>query len=67
MRDQAIADMAGSLAPLATPNGFTQSSRSERGGMTLREYQVRFAQKTLAITVRIMPNGKIEQYQIAVG
>jgi D-alanyl-D-alanine carboxypeptidase len=65
--NQAIADMAGSLASLGSPTGFTQTSRSERGGMTLREYQVGFAQKTLAITVRIMPNGKIEQYQIAVG
>ena len=65
--DQAIADMASSLAPLGTPSSFMQTGRSERGGMTFRGYQVRFAQKTLSITVRIMPNGKIEQYQIAVG
>ncbi len=63
--DQAIADMAASLAPLGTPTGFAQTSRSERGGMTFRAYQVRFGQKTIVITVRIMPDGKFEQYQIA--
>jgi CubicO group peptidase (beta-lactamase class C family) len=65
--DQAIADMAASLDPLGTPVSFTQTARQERGGMTFRGYQVRFAQKTLSITVRIMPNGKFEQYQIAIG
>jgi len=63
--DQAVADMASSLGPLGTPTGFAQTSRSERGGMTFRAYQVRFGQKTIVITVRIMPDGKIEQYQIA--
>ena len=62
---QAIQDMAASLAPLGTPSSFTQASRSERGGMTFRAYQVRFGQKTIVITVRIMPDGKFEQYQIA--
>jgi CubicO group peptidase (beta-lactamase class C family) len=63
--EQAIQDMAASLGPLGVPTAFTQTGRSERGGMTFRGYQVRFGQKTIVITVRIMPNGKFEQYQIA--
>jgi CubicO group peptidase (beta-lactamase class C family) len=65
--DQAIADMAASLAPLGPPQSFTQTSKSDRGGMTFRGYLVRFGQKTLSITVRTMPDGHIEQYQIASG
>jgi hypothetical protein len=65
--DQAIADMAASLGPLGAPQTFTPTSKSERGGMTFRGYQVRFGQKTLVITVRTMPDGHIEQYQIASG
>jgi CubicO group peptidase (beta-lactamase class C family) len=65
--DQAIADMAASLGPLGAPQSFTQTSKSERGGMTFRGYQVRLGQKTLSITVRTMPDGHIEQYQIASG
>jgi CubicO group peptidase (beta-lactamase class C family) len=65
--DQAIADMAASLGPLGAPQTFTPTSMSERGGMTFRGYQVRLGQKTLSITVRTMPDGHIEQYQIASG
>jgi D-alanyl-D-alanine carboxypeptidase len=65
--DQAIADMAASLGPLGAPQSFTQTSKSERGGMTFRGYQVRAGQKTIVITVRTMPDGHIEQYQIASG
>ena len=42
-----------------------QANQSLRGGMTLRRYRIRFAQKTLSLTTFIMPDGKIEQYQIA--
>jgi D-alanyl-D-alanine carboxypeptidase len=65
--DQAIADMAASLGPLGAPQSFTQTARSERGGMTFRGYQVRAGQKMIVITVRTMPDGRIEQYQIAAG
>jgi hypothetical protein len=65
--DQAIADIAASLGPLGTPVTFTPTAKSERGGMTFRGYQVRFAQKTVMITTRTMPDGRIEQYQIAAG
>jgi len=63
--DQAIKDFASSLGPLGTPQEFVQSSQSLRGGMTLRRYRIRFSQKTLTLTTFILPDGKIEQYQIA--
>jgi D-alanyl-D-alanine carboxypeptidase len=63
--DQAIADFASSLGPLKTPQEFTQVAQSLRGGMTLRRFRLHFPQKTLRITTFTMPDGKLEQYQIA--
>jgi Beta-lactamase class C and other penicillin binding proteins len=63
--EQAVKDFASSLAPLATPQEFVQSGQSLRGGMTLRRYRIKFPNKTLRLTTFIMPDGKIEQYQIA--
>jgi CubicO group peptidase (beta-lactamase class C family) len=63
--EQAIKDFASSLGPLGTPQEFVQSGQSLRGGMTLRRYRIKFPTKTLALTTFIMPDGKIEQYQIA--
>jgi D-alanyl-D-alanine carboxypeptidase len=63
--DQAIKDFASSLSPLGIPQEFAQSGQSLRGGMTLRRYRVKFPTKTLRLTTFIMPDGKIEQYQIA--
>jgi D-alanyl-D-alanine carboxypeptidase len=63
--DQAVADYATSLGPLGKPQEFTQASQSLRGGMTLRRYRIRFPSKTLNVTTFWMPDGKIEQFQIA--
>jgi hypothetical protein len=63
--EQALQDFASSLGPLGTPQEFMQQAQSLRGGMTLRRYRIRFAQKTLSLTTFIMPDGKLEQYQIA--
>jgi CubicO group peptidase (beta-lactamase class C family) len=63
--DQAIKDFASSLGPLGTPQEFVQAGQSLRGGMTLRRYRIKFPSKTLRLTTFIMPDGKIEQYQIA--
>ncbi|MEA2166394.1 MAG: D-alanyl-D-alanine carboxypeptidase [Thermoanaerobaculia bacterium] len=63
--EQAIKDFASSLAPLSTPQEFVQSGQSLRGGMTFRAYRIKFEKKTLRLTTFIMPDGKIEQYQIA--
>jgi hypothetical protein len=36
-----------------------------RRGMTFRQFEAHFPPKTLEILERIMPDGKIEQYQVA--
>ncbi|HEY8848026.1 MAG TPA: serine hydrolase domain-containing protein [Thermoanaerobaculia bacterium] len=63
--EQALQDFASSLGPLGTLQEFVQQAQSLRGGMTLRRYRIRFAPKTLSLTTFIMPDGKLEQYQIA--
>jgi CubicO group peptidase (beta-lactamase class C family) len=62
--EQALEDFASSLGPLGSPTEFTQTAKQDRGGMTLRSFEVRFPQKTLAVWEQIMPDGKIEQYQV---
>src|SRR5439155_10210273 len=63
--EQALKDFASGLAPLGTPQSFTQVSQALRGGMTLRVYLIRFDQKVLRAWTYEMPDGKLEQYQIA--
>ena len=63
--EQALQDFASGLAPLGTPQSFVQASQGLRGGMTLRVYLIRFPQKVLRAWTYEMPNGKLEQYQIA--
>ncbi|HTR22957.1 MAG TPA: serine hydrolase domain-containing protein [Terriglobales bacterium] len=62
--DQALKDFGDSLGPLGPPIDFTQTAKTERGGMTFRLFQVQFPKKTLEVWERIMPDGKIEQYQV---
>lgn len=62
--EQALKDFASSLGPLGTPADSTQTTKQDRGGMTFRLFEVRFAQKTVEVWERIMPDGKIEQYQV---
>ncbi len=65
-REQAISDFAASLGALGAPEEFTQASHSLRGGMGFRSYTVRFkGGKSVQITMRDMPDGKIEQYQVS--
>ena len=62
--EQALKDFASSLGPLGTPKEFTQTYKQDRGGMTFRLFEVHFPQKTVEVWERIMPDGKIEQYQV---
>jgi len=64
--EQALKDFASGFAPLGEPQEFTQTRTSLRGGMTLRVYRAKFANKTLRVWTFEMPNGKLEQYQVAV-
>ncbi len=63
--EEALRDFASSLGPLGQPLSFTQTAKQDRGGMTFRLFDVRFPQKTVEVWERIMPDGKIEQYQVA--
>jgi D-alanyl-D-alanine carboxypeptidase len=63
--EQALKDFAGSLAPLGPPLEFSQMNQSLRGGMTLRIFKIRFREQELRAWTYEMPDGKLEQYQIA--
>jgi len=63
--EQALKDFAASLGPLGTPEEFNQIHKGLRGGMTLRVYRVKFAQKVLRAWTYELPDGKLEQYQVA--
>lgn len=62
---EALQDFASSLAPLGTPQEFVQTRHELRGGMVLRVYRLKFPDKTLRAWTFEMPDGKLEQYQIA--
>jgi CubicO group peptidase (beta-lactamase class C family) len=62
--EQALKDFASGLSPLGAPTEFTQTYKQDRGGMTFRLFEVHFPQKTVDVWERIMPDGKIEQYQV---
>jgi D-alanyl-D-alanine carboxypeptidase len=62
---EALKDFESSLGPLGKPTTFTQSGQSLRGGMVLRRFQIRFPGRALSLTTFTMPDGKLEQYQIA--
>ena len=63
--EQALKDFASSLGPLGTPSTFVQTRRAERGGMVYRSYRVSFPNQTLRVWTYEMPDGKLEQYQVA--
>jgi len=63
--DPALKDFASGLAPLGALQDFTQTARGLRGGMIYRNYRARFANRTLRAWTYEMPDGKLEQYQIA--
>lgn len=63
---QALEDFKNSLGPLGRVESFTQTSQSLRGGMTGRVYLIRFKDKTIRAWTYEMPDGKLEQFQVAV-
>jgi CubicO group peptidase (beta-lactamase class C family) len=64
--DQALKDFSTSLAPLGTPVAFTQVRQGLRGGMKLRVYSISFPKAMVRAWTYEMPDGKLEQYQMAV-
>jgi CubicO group peptidase (beta-lactamase class C family) len=61
---QALKDLARGLRRLGTPESFTEKARRQRGGMTYRNFVVKFPSKSLEILQYTLPDGKIEQYQV---
>jgi len=62
---QALQDFAASLGPLGTPEEFVQAHQALRGGMKLRVYSIKFPKNKLQAWTYEMPDGKLEQYQVA--
>jgi CubicO group peptidase (beta-lactamase class C family) len=63
--DVALRDFAASLGPLGSPQAFVQVAEEARGGMLERVFRVTFPQRTLRVWTYEMPDGKLEQYQVA--
>jgi CubicO group peptidase (beta-lactamase class C family) len=64
--EQAIADFKASLGALGAPTEFEQTRVWLRGGMTGRSYDAKYTDQTLRVWTYEMPDGKIEQFQVAV-
>lgn len=62
---QALTDFQSTLGSLGAPIAFVQTAQRERGGMLERVYRVTFAGRTLRVWTYEMPDGKLEQYQLA--
>ena len=62
---QALSDFQSTLSPLGAPTSFVQVGQHERGGMLERIYRVSFPDRTLRVWTYEMPDGKLEQYQLA--
>jgi CubicO group peptidase (beta-lactamase class C family) len=63
--EQALMDFASSLGPLGTPEEFIQVRQELRGGMKMRGYTIKFSKMALRAWTYEMPDGELEQYQIA--
>ena len=62
---QVLADAASSLKPLGTPTSFEQTGFGLRGGMTYRNFRIRFASGTaLRLSTFTTPDGKLAQYLV---
>jgi len=56
---EVIADFASSLKPFGTPTVFTQTGKSERGGMTYRSFSIRFGEKSLTLSTFFTPESAL--------
>jgi CubicO group peptidase (beta-lactamase class C family) len=64
--EEALEDFKSSLGPLGKWESFTQASQSLRGGMVGRVYVIVFKDKTVRAWTYEMPDGRLEQFQVAV-
>jgi len=54
-----------SLGLLGTPTGCVQTRTALRGGMTYRSYRVSYPNRAIRVWRYELPDGKLEQYQVA--
>ena len=64
---EVLGDFASSLRSHGTPTEFVQTEANLRGGMTFHGYRIRAGDRLFKLTVRILGDGKIEQYLIERG
>jgi len=62
---QALQDFESPLGPLGAITGFDQTSQQLRGGMLERLYRVTVGGRVLRVWTYELPNGMLEQYQVA--
>lgn len=62
--EQTLSDYESSLGSLGEPEAFEQVAEELRGGMTFRAYRLRVGDISLILTTRILPDGRIEQYEV---
>jgi len=63
--ETALRDFATSLSSCGVPSAFVALRRSERGGMIGRSWRVRCGSRDLRVWTFELPDGKLEQYQVA--
>jgi len=63
--ETALKDFSTGLSNLGPLMDFTQTGRGLRGGMIFRNYRARFAKGNIRAWTYEMPDGKLEQFQIA--
>lgn len=63
--ETALKDFSTGLTNLGPLMDFTQTGRGLRGGMIFRNYRARFAKGNIRAWTYEMPDGKLEQFQIA--
>ncbi len=61
----ALKDFQSSLSPLGTPKAVIQTSQEKRGGMLERSFRVVLSDRSLRVWTYQMPDGMLEQYQVA--
>ena len=61
---EVIADYASSLKPFGTPSSFTQTGKSDRGGMIMRSFAIRAGDRSLRLSTCFTPDGRIAQYLV---
>ena len=64
--DEAIADFKPQSRPAGRAREFKQTRHWLRGGMSGRSYEAKYADRTLRVWTYEMPDGKLEQFQVAV-